>query len=190
MTNLIIEPTSMAHWHKLVSEAQFKCNQNLNEDTESYLVYLLMRYLKRSDFINNIMSTKYLEGLQAMGHVRDSRLQDVGDQCLLFAGLFPQIAEKRSLNVSFFVDLGRSAYHEIAAYGVQIGDLLYQQLYQSFVVMIDILHHIRELNGSVSLSAFDSYDLSQNVASEKSQQKLDDFNNNGIVCIPGVSTKQ
>jgi len=49
MSQLILYPTETAQWHALVNEAQVSTRLMLNEDTESYLVFLLMRFSQSSE---------------------------------------------------------------------------------------------------------------------------------------------
>lgn len=44
---------------------------------------------------------------------RSERLKDIGDHCLLFAGLFPQHAERRQVRLGHMVELGQNAYHQL-----------------------------------------------------------------------------
>ena len=44
MNKIILHPTETSQWHALVNEAQAASRLILNEDTESYLVFLLMRF--------------------------------------------------------------------------------------------------------------------------------------------------
>lgn len=46
--------------------------------------------------------------MQHTGRVRDERLRDVADQCLILAGLFPGLARRR-VSPTYFIDLGRGA---------------------------------------------------------------------------------
>ena len=101
MKTLHIEPTSTAQWHSLVHEAQGSCDRPLTEPLESYLVFLLMRFSRRSDVAARAMALAYLEAAQLGGHDASLRLRDVGDQCLLVSGLFPQRARRRRVRVSW-----------------------------------------------------------------------------------------
>ena len=89
MNELMIEPTAKASWHRLVKEAEERLSCHLDEEKESYLVFLLMRYLTRADLARTVLALRFLEAIGSQGRLREDRLQNVGDQCLLYAGLFP-----------------------------------------------------------------------------------------------------
>jgi len=159
MSSIVVEPTATAHWHSLVHEAEAACHHQLPEDTESYLVFLLMRYLQKPDMVSRIVALEYMQSLHATGQIKAERLRDVGDHCLLFSGLFPALAERRRVRVSYYVNLGRSAYAEVAQ--THCHDL-YQHLAQDFVVLMDILQAIRNLgqhhNTIAPLTALDLWE--------------------------------
>ena len=145
MSQIILESSSTVQWQKLVHEAESICDLHLDEELESYLVFLLMRFLDRSDFTSRIMAMDYLHSLVQSGQSRQESLRDVGDHCLLFSGLFPKIAERRRVKVSYYVGIGISAYNNLAdSCREKLGDL-YRQLADAFVQLMDILQAIASM---------------------------------------------
>jgi hypothetical protein len=65
MSTLVLQPTSTAQWHKLVREAENAADHQLQEDLESYLVFLLMRFVNNPAIVSKIMAMEYLDGLLA-----------------------------------------------------------------------------------------------------------------------------
>jgi hypothetical protein len=88
MSTLMLNPTSMAQWHKLVHEAELAIAEHLEEALESYLVFLLMRYTCQPALGTRVVALDFLEGMTTRGRSGQKKLRDVGDCCLLFAGLF------------------------------------------------------------------------------------------------------
>ncbi|HFE38885.1 MAG TPA: hypothetical protein ENK06_10790, partial [Gammaproteobacteria bacterium] len=113
MAHIIVEPSSTAQWQKLVLDAEAACDFQLSEDLESYLVFLLMRFLEKPEFTSKIMAMDYLHSFIANGQVQQEKLRDVGDHCLLFSGLFPKIAERRQVKISYYVAMGKTAYQHL-----------------------------------------------------------------------------
>ena len=144
MKALILQPTDLAQWHALVAEAQAACHLDLEEALESYLVFMLMRFAARPGLAGKIMALEFLEA-QRGGARKVDKLRDVGDHCLLFSWLFPQIAEARLVRVSYFVRLGRSAYDQLASLLHQERDQPYGRLADAFVALRDVLHSMRGL---------------------------------------------
>jgi len=172
MTSLVLQPTDTAQWHALVAEAQVAVEHHLDEPLESYLVFMLMRFTERPDFAARAMALEFLEA-QAPGSQQPDQLRDVGDKCLLFSGLFPQLAERRLVRVSYFVRLGRSAYHQLAAMVDRKTDHLYEQLADAFVPVMDVLQAMRNLSGQPVLSPLAAAELWSDTGSRMACQTLE-----------------
>lgn len=151
-----LEPTSTASWKSLVNEAVAKTNQNLNEDLESYLIFLLIRFTKNADLANSILALEYLESQTLTGQQQQQQLRDVGDKCLLFGGFYPEQAHQRLVTLEYFVNLGQSAYHQIANTHLNNSNLsdlkdLFNELSRNFLNLLDILNQIKSLNSNDNL---------------------------------------
>ena len=177
MGRLILEPTSQAQWQTLVHEAQTACHRNLDETLESYLVFLLMRFADRPECTARIMAEEYLQSQQLRGSHREERLRDVGDHCLLFSGLFPRLAERRLVRISYFVNIGRSSYRQLSDVVDRQRASLYGHLSDAFIVLMDILHAMRELGGQSLLTPIQAMELWQETGSRRCLQQLSDGRN-------------
>ncbi len=143
MSELIIEPTAKAAWHRLVKDAEQRASCELGEASESYLVFLLMRYLQRPEIVRAVLALNFLRATQDQGRSRGEALQEVGDQCLIFAGLFPEQAYRRRVRVSYFIELGRAAYDAAAGEHKRGYARLYAELAETFVHLTDVLRALR-----------------------------------------------
>lgn len=160
MSRLILEPSATAAWHRVVTEAACQAECELDEQRESYLVFLLMRYLRRPELVRSVLALKFLQALLNQGQMRRDSLQEVGDQCLIFAGLFPEQAERRRVRLSYFVDLGRSAYDDLAGAPHAGSAELFHTLACTFVVLTDVLRALRQQGDSPVMTALQAADLS------------------------------
>jgi hypothetical protein len=75
--------------------------------------------------------------------MREQSLREVGDRCLLIAGLFPALAERRRVNVRYFMDIGRSAYLDIADTGRSAYAALFRQLAATYEELVCTLRAVR-----------------------------------------------
>lgn len=142
MRKLILHPTEICQWHALVNEAQASTRLMLNENTESYLVFLLMRFTQGAKLIESVVALDFLESMHKPRQRKVEFLRDVGDKSLLFCGLFPGIAKKRNVSLDYFVDMGQAAYLTVGElYESQAG--LYFQLSEQFLSMQQILRAMR-----------------------------------------------
>ncbi|MGV7196383.1 hypothetical protein [Xanthomonas cannabis] len=101
-------------WQALVREAGQRIARPLDESREHYLVFVLLRFQRDAHLLSRTQALAWLHAQDQVGSVRADALRDVGDGCLLIAGLFPGVAQRRRLSVDYFIDLGRGAYSEVA----------------------------------------------------------------------------
>ena len=101
-------------WQAMVREAGERTGHALDEDCESYLVFVLLRYQRESQLLSHTQALDWLHAQAQTGQLRADALRDVGDRCLLVAGLYPGLAQRRRVDVDYFVGLGRGAYMGVA----------------------------------------------------------------------------
>lgn len=173
MSQLEIEKTATEQWQALVKEAEALNGITLDEELESYLVFLLMRYMQQPDLATRVIALEYLTGSQSQGSEREERMRDVGDQCLLYSGLFPNRAESRHVKISYYVNIGQSAYQNLSELTQAALARMYSNLARSFVVLMDTLLAMRNVNQSqLQLQPIVAYELWQDTHSKQAEQVL------------------
>ena len=143
MKELILHPTDISQWHALVNEAQASTRLILNENTESYLVFLLMRFSQGPKLIESIVALDFLESVRRPRPLQLQLMRDVGDKSLLFCGLFPGIAERRHVSLNYFSELGQAAYLTVGEMEEKPSADLYFQLSEQFGSLKHILQAMR-----------------------------------------------
>ncbi len=146
---LILASSELAQWHELVCAAEADYGCHLDEAMQSYLVFTLMRFMKKQDLNTRALALDYLQTHDLPNKMKQKQLRDVGDQCLLVSGLYPKRAAKKLVRVSYYVNLGRSAYHHLSDCAQQGVAELYHQLEETFIVLMDLLQTIRQYNTPV-----------------------------------------
>lgn len=153
---LLLNSTPVALWYDMIHDAEASCSINLKEELESYLVFLMIRYTNRPEIANQIIASEFLNSFDLTIKKREIALRDVGDTCLVFSGLFPKLAEKRLVKISYFVHMGESAYIAIS----QASNDLYSKLANQFVSLMDVLQSLRaNSNRHPDLLPLQAYDL-------------------------------
>jgi hypothetical protein len=189
MESLVIQPSATAQWHALVGEAEQACATRLGEELESYLVFLLMRYTDSPEIANSVLALDYLHSMEAIGHLRETQLREVGDKCLLYSGLFPARAERRRVNSSYYVKLGMGAYSALATALAQLKAKLFEDLSQQFVKLMDVLQTMRELgSGQPCLQPLQAMELWTETGSAHALQNLAQYTNASPVQIALISS--
>lgn len=165
--DLLINNT-LSLWHEVIRNAENRCSISLDEDLEAYLVSLMIRYTNQPEVVKQILATTFLDALQKHSRERDVSLQHVGDQCLIFAGLFPHSAAKKQVKVKYFVDLGRSAYSSIS----QTTNDLFGSLAFQFVALMDVLQSIHQKPQLLPLEAYEQWEM---LGSKRAYQILHEY---------------
>lgn len=127
MERLILHPTETSQWYALVNEAQIATQIMLGENTESYLVFMLMRFSQNRCLVESIVALDFMNAHHVPKYRQVDLLQEVGDKSLLFCGFFPGIAKKRRVSINYFMNIGQSAYLSASEQqGSDKGELFYQ----------------------------------------------------------------
>lgn len=113
-----------------------------NTLTEHYLVQLLASYATQP-IDDTPLALKMLEALDAEPRARRERLREVGDTSLFLSGFWSDSLARRPVDVDYYIDLGGSAYGELAKTGAgwsrdPYGDV-YEALAENFARFVDVL---------------------------------------------------
>lgn len=144
---ILTEAAPTALWRDAVREAAQRADVALDEELESYLVFVLMRHLGDAELGARVLAIDYLEALLASGSQRAQALRDTGDRCLLIAGLFPEQAQRRRVSLGYFLDLGIAAYTAEAEHARTALAALYRHLAAAFATLVRALVELRRLSG-------------------------------------------
>lgn len=180
MDTLILHPSDMSQWHALVNEAEAACSMQLGEELESYLVFLLMRYMNQPELVSSILANEFLDSQHAIGQKRYDMLRNLGDKCLLFSGLFPENAEKRHVKVSYFINMGQTAYNTLSYSKERSFAELFAALCEDFICLTSVLQTMRRLSDDIPLILpIKTSDLCYEYHSEKAIEVLRRYINEG-----------
>jgi len=173
MSELLIHTSATAEWLSLVNDAESAAALHLDEEMQSYLVFLLMRFTGQPELAASVLAVEYLQSMQSQGRIGHDQLRNVGDKCLLYSGLFPERAERRRVKISYFVDLGRSAYQQLSDRMEHSAAAMYHHLAAAFVSLMDILQTMRTLgNRANHLGPFHAFELWRDTGSKVALRTL------------------
>lgn len=168
-----IIPGVIAPFQELIHEAGTACDVNLSKDLESYLVFLLARFISNPHQIQNSIALEFLENIQKWSKTQQDNLQIIGDKCLLLSGLFPGRAKRKRVRISYYVKLGQTAYGSLSHLKEKATGLLFEQLSMQFVLLMDVLQSIRELKkGFLILDPLEAHELWEDTKSEHALKTL------------------
>ena len=175
--------TTTEQWVNLIKEAQTAADQQLNQELESYLVFLLMRFTDKPEMAASLLAIEYLSSMLNQHRPHHNQLRDVGDKCLLYSGFFPHRAQALHVNISYFVNLGRSAYSQLSSKERSTEAIMYSHLALAFIPLMDVLQSMRELGDkNARLSTIHAFELWHDTGSRHAFQTL----RSTTQAIPGI----
>ena len=133
------EGPALALWQDLVQEGEQRAGLTLGESVQSYVVFVLMRHLRDSSLAAHVLGLEWFWAAEQVGRARADALRDVGDRCLLIAGRYPGLAERRRVSVAYYANLGSGAYHAVAESARDGYAALYAELARAFGAMVRVL---------------------------------------------------
>lgn len=135
--------TPLQLWYDLVREGENHARTSLPDPVEQYLVFVLQRHQGDALLGARIAALDFLQAFDGSGPGRADALRDVGDRCLLIAGLFPRLARRRNVQPAYYAALGQSAYGEVATASRAGYAELFSQLADRFDAMLRVLAGVR-----------------------------------------------
>ncbi|SDD67085.1 hypothetical protein [Aquimonas voraii] len=145
---IVTAGSATALWHDLVREGEQRCGAQLDENSESWLVFTLMRHLGSTGLAEPAMGLVYLEALRTAGSAQRSlALQEVGERCLLIAGLYPELAQRRRVSQRYYIELGQGAFRQLAEEARRAAAELYAGIAEQFARLVRVLVELRALSG-------------------------------------------
>ena len=140
----IRQGAAAALWQSAVREAEARSATPLDEAQESYLVFVLLRHQNDPDLLARVQALDWLRAQECTGRTRADALRDVGDRCLLIAGLYPALAQRRRVSVDYFTTLGRGAYRDVAEACRNAYADLFAQLAAHYDALVQVLRGLRD----------------------------------------------
>jgi hypothetical protein len=149
MAAILTDASPLQLWTDLVRDAELAAGTRLDEELESYLVFLLLAHTRDVHLHGSAAALDYLLARAESGARRREELRQVGDRCLLLAGFYPEQAERRLVSVGYFLSLGSRAYDELSAALRASVSELYRRLAQAFArlarIALEVRRQMREI---------------------------------------------
>ena len=113
---LAIHTADSAVWHALITKSQLVSNIQLPHFVEQYISDLVIRAMQAQRCRNERTIETLLCGAE------HGDLHQIGDECLLLAGLMPERVIREEIPVSYFVNVAYRAYSQL---GEDSGERIY-----------------------------------------------------------------
>jgi hypothetical protein len=134
----------------LLKEAEMRSNVTLTENQESYTVFMLIRNLRKQELLSASLALSYLESFLETKRVQESMLTDTADAALILAGLFPERARKLNVTSSYFLQISKMCFINLADICEKMkhkGEAaLYEEIGMNVEKVAQVLYAIRTSN--------------------------------------------
>jgi len=161
MNPIMTQPTELALWYAAINEAEQLQSIQLHHGVEGYVVMMLQRYTAEHPELAEPIAIELLEACQnAHSQIKQAKLQQLGDRCLLLSGLFPESASRRNVSVDYYINAGKTAYatlHDVACHYNSHSESIYADLHQKFVEVTKVLAGLRPNNTIQILDQISSF---------------------------------
>jgi len=120
----------------------------INEDSEYYLVNLLVKYMQSDVFHNTAKDPLAIKLHRSMIVEQAERvriLREIGDFALYMSGFFADSLNRKIIDIDYYIAMGGAAYfnlsHALAQAALQD---LYKDLHRRFITYVDILSEVSD----------------------------------------------
>ncbi|MBS0350833.1 MAG: hypothetical protein JSR33_06570 [Proteobacteria bacterium] len=148
MLRFFLQPTPMAHWQSLIAEAAEQAGYHCDDQIQHYLAITLDHFTTDHHLCSAVIALDFLLALSTIGQEGGGKVRQVGDECLLLAGLFPERAKRKQVPLEYFVRIGQQAYHLLTHAHFQwlYDQKLFNKLSEEFPNLINVLQTMRKIN--------------------------------------------
>jgi hypothetical protein len=154
MGTLVRRESPAEYFKEMVEAALDHQRTEASEVASSYLVNLLADVARGGGPLTapgdrEPIGVQFVEALRRSESDRASRLRQVADRSLFVAGFFSDSLRRSSVDVDYYVALGRGAYRVLASDDASRGEV-FGELGARFVRFVDVLAEISERTTIVS----------------------------------------
>jgi len=176
-------------FHDEVKDALRVRHVEATETTEFYLVNLLCEFTTAAPD-GQPLGLKLAEAQNASPETRVRTLKEVGDTSLYMSGFFAEALARRLVDVSYYMTLGGSAYHQLACMtsGSAVHEA-FEELAVKFGAFVDVLDAIRTRQhmGGGTANVLKLYEEWRRTGSEVLEKRLRAA---GVLALDAVNTNE
>ncbi|MDH5393218.1 MAG: hypothetical protein OEY11_08545 [Gammaproteobacteria bacterium] len=163
---------ALYHWNQLIQDACEYANIELKPETQGYLLLTLVSYIKNESLAEKAIALDLRFESEPSQPNYQQQLKAQADHSLILAGLFPAHIARQSYRISHYIKLGSDNYQTLSDLMEGNDRIIYRQLAESFVELVDILHIIRCFNGSPAMPLIQAMELWSDTGSKTAYQIL------------------
>lgn len=195
--SLCVTPQSFFKEEFDKARASLKCS--VDQDVEFYVVNLLCEFIDPTkiekvlntdgNFLERPLALILKDAVEAPEFQRALILRRLGDVSLYLSGFFQDYFNRRTFDVGYYIELGSSAYDQVADLQKSRGEgaierIPYSLMARDFLKLVDVLSQISDSFSAQSKDTLVLYDRWVRSGSTRLLKLLED---QGIAPIPNIS---
>lgn len=119
-------------WARSLSHALKTADLEIKPTTQIYLTQLINQYMYDVNLCDHTpIGIMWIEA-QSQPNNAKRNIQDIGDKCLIISSFFPMQAQNHNTNISYYIQIGRSAYGLIADHS-HLDNTIFHELKDKFI---------------------------------------------------------
>lgn len=200
-TAMILEGRALYdYFFEALNKAAESQKTKINDHSQSYLVNLLVDFIKAENLFNTTDSEIMEETLadllaravEAPLGSRFSLFKRLGDYSLYMGGFFSESLNRKLVDLDYYIAMGGSAYSRLAEFckGKRDGDVFYElfhELATKFVICVDLLGEISDSSRlATDTGVLRLYEKWLRTKSSRNAKQLADH---GIIPDPSLDTR-
>lgn len=142
-----------SEFYDIISEKERNVNIELSDYSKLYLMNLLKGLIEKNDFFykdiigNDALAEAFMKALSEELLKKVQKIKAVGDLCLIYSGLFPDILNRKLVDIDYFIQLGKVSFltlHRIYVTMNSLSDLknLYYSIFLDFLKLVTVMLEI------------------------------------------------
>ncbi|ADR18381.1 hypothetical protein [Calditerrivibrio nitroreducens] len=142
-----------SEFYDIVSEKEKNVNIELSDYSKLYLMNLLKGLIEKNDFFykdiigNDALAEAFMKALSEEILKKVQKIKAVGDLCLIYSGLFPDMLNRKLVDIDYFIQLGKVSFltlHRIYFTMNSLSDLknLYYSIFLDFFKLVTVMIEI------------------------------------------------
>jgi len=179
----LLEPT--LYFHELVLGALNKHKMKPLQETQLYLVNLLKQFISTENLYNRTQDGSHQEQPLALlvkdaleepsAEMQRLMFRKVGDVSLYTSGFFQDRIHKKAVDLDYYIEMGESAYKEVAAREDKVMRDIFEELSSHFPKFVGVLAHVSDQTTlKTETNLLRIYELWERTKSERAAKILKD----------------
>ncbi|MDB5037266.1 MAG: hypothetical protein JWQ35_794 [Bacteriovoracaceae bacterium] len=186
----IVEGNLHQFFNSLLVEAAEQHRVKISPTATQYVTDLLVAFQDSAKLFAQdgvripVLADMLLEAMDADHRRRITILRQMGDTSLMVSGFYPEALSKRSIDLSYYQQMGEIAYHHLSSITTELN--VFDELSERFIKLSSLLNEISE---QLHAKNYSVTKLMEFYTNSGSQHILEQLKKQGVIPLPRKKTE-